>query len=184
VSAREDLAARQASLVAALVSGAPVPPGLDAERVRIASAALLRKRGRSAARAEPELAAALGRSFSAAFAAYATGRPQLSPGGATPRTPRGEPDGKARVPGPQSPGGATPRTPRGEPDGKARVPGPHVGCSADDAGEFARFLLTSEYGRDREVRRIARHITLRRLLHRATRSRTAERAPSPAPLGH
>jgi hypothetical protein len=74
VSARDELAARQASLVAALVAGARVPAGLDAERVRIQAAALLRKRGRSAAHAEPELAAALGQQFSAAFAAYATGR--------------------------------------------------------------------------------------------------------------
>jgi hypothetical protein len=36
-----------------------------------------------------------------------------SPGGATPRTPRGEPDRKDRDPiGPASPGGVTPRTPR------------------------------------------------------------------------
>jgi putative spermidine/putrescine transport system ATP-binding protein len=49
---------------------------------------------------------------------------QSSPGGATPRTPRGEPDGKAMISGtPSSPGGATPRTPRGEPDGKAMISG-------------------------------------------------------------
>ena len=74
--ARDELAARQAALVAALVAGAQVPAGLDAERVRIQAAALLRKRGRSAAHAQPELAAALGRQFSAAFAAYATDRPK------------------------------------------------------------------------------------------------------------
>jgi crotonobetainyl-CoA:carnitine CoA-transferase CaiB-like acyl-CoA transferase len=47
-----------------------------------------------------------------------------SPGGATPRTPRGAPDGRARISGTQpSPGGATPRTPRGAPDGRARISG-------------------------------------------------------------
>jgi hypothetical protein len=140
VSGREDLAARQAALVAALVAGAPPPDGLDAERVRIQSVALLRKRGRSVAHAEPELAQALGREFGPAFAAYATGRPQ-------------------------------------------------AGCTADDAGEFARFLLKSEHARDAEVRRVVRHITLRRLLRRATRpsgfrDRAADPAQSPVPLGH
>jgi hypothetical protein len=49
---------------------------------------------------------------------------QLSPGGTTPRTPRGVPDGKAMVSGTRlSPGGTTPRTPRGVPDGKAMVSG-------------------------------------------------------------
>jgi dipeptidyl aminopeptidase/acylaminoacyl peptidase len=49
---------------------------------------------------------------------------QSSPGGATPRTPRGTPDGRASVSGVQSsPGGATPRTPRGTPDGRASVSG-------------------------------------------------------------
>jgi len=135
LSGREDLAARQAALVAALVAGAPPPPGLDAERVRIQSAALLRKRGRSVAHAEPELAAALGRQFGLAFVAYAAGRPQ-------------------------------------------------EGCSADDAGEFARFVLKSEHARDAEVRRVARHIILRRLLRRATRHRASEDAPASVPMGH
>jgi hypothetical protein len=75
VSAREALAARQADLVAALVADAEVPAGLDAEQVRIQSAALVRKRGRSVALAAPELAAALGADYAAAFADYAAGRP-------------------------------------------------------------------------------------------------------------
>ena len=75
MSARDELAARQAALVAALVGGAGVPAGLDAGRVRIQAAALLRKRGRLVALAAPELAAALGTGFAPAFAAYATGRP-------------------------------------------------------------------------------------------------------------
>jgi uncharacterized protein len=135
VSRREDLAARQAALVAALVAGAPPPPGVDAGRVRIQSAALLRKRGRSLAHAEPDLAAALGRAFGAAFAAYATGQPQ-------------------------------------------------VGGAADDAAEFARYLLRSDHARDAEVRRAARHITLKRLLRRASRHHVAEHPPAAVPTGH
>jgi uncharacterized protein len=134
VPGREELAARQAALVAALLAGAPAPPGMDADRVRIQSAALLRKRGRSLAYAEPDLAAALGRDFSAAFTAYATGQPQAG--------------------------------------------------AADDAAEFARFLLRSEHARDAEVRRAARHITLKRLLHRARRHHAAEHPPAPVPTGH
>ena len=57
MSARDELGARQASLVAALVAGTAVPAGVDAERVRIQAAALLRKRGRDVARTRPELAA-------------------------------------------------------------------------------------------------------------------------------
>jgi hypothetical protein len=72
----DNLAARQAALVAALVAGAEVPAGLDADRVRIQAATLLRKRGRSVAGAQPELALALGESFRTAFAAYAAGRPK------------------------------------------------------------------------------------------------------------
>lgn len=135
MSGREDLAARQAALVASLVAGAPPPSGVDADRVRVQSAAMLRKRGRSLARAEPELAAALRRDFGAAFAAYATGRPQ-------------------------------------------------AGGAADDAAEFARFLLKSEHARDAEVRRAARHITLKRLMHRASRHRDAGHPPAPVPTGH
>ena len=124
MSARDELGARQASLVAALVAGAAVPAGVDAERVRIQAAALLRKRGRGVAHAEPELAAALGKSFGAAFADYARGLPR-------------------------------------------------EGCSADDASAFARYLLSSQYGRDREVRRAARHIAAPRLLSRVARAFTA-----------
>jgi hypothetical protein len=117
VSARDELGARQASLVAALVAGAGAPAGVDAERVRIQAAALLDKRGRGIAHAEPELAAALGGWFGPAFAGYARGRPQ-------------------------------------------------AGRSADDAAAFARYLLSSRYGRGREVRRAARHVVLARLLSR------------------
>jgi hypothetical protein len=140
MSARDELGARQASLVAALVAGAAVPAGVDAERVRIQAAALLRKRGRGVAHAEPELAAALGKSFGAAFADYARGLLQ-------------------------------------------------EGCSADDAAAFARYLLSSQYGRNREVRQAARHIVLARLLSRVSRAtsfrgRATQELSSSVPMGH
>ena len=140
MSARDELGARQASLIAALVAGAAVPAGVDAERVRIQAAALLRKRGRGVAHTEPELAAALGESFHTAFADYARRRPRQ-------------------------------------------------GCSADDAAAFARCLLSSQYGRNREVRRAARHIVLARLLSKVSRStslrgRATQELPPPVPTGH
>lgn len=139
MSARDELGARQASLVAALVAGAAVPAGVDAERVRIQAAALLRKRGRGVARAQPELAAALGMSFGAAFADYARGLPQ-------------------------------------------------EGCSADDAAAFARYLLSSQYRRSREVRQAARHIVRARLLSGVSRAvsfrRAAQELSSSVPMGH
>jgi hypothetical protein len=71
---RGELEARQRELVAALVAGAEPPGGLDRERVRVQAAALLRKRGRGVAHAQPELAAALGKGFWDAFGSYARGR--------------------------------------------------------------------------------------------------------------
>ena len=140
MSARDELGARQASLIAALVAGAGTPTGVDAERVRIQAAALLAKRGRGVAHAEPELAAALDKSFGAAFADYAR------------------------------------RLPR-------------EGRSADDAAAFARYLLSSQYGRSREVRQAARHIVLARLLSRVSRATTfrgrgTQQLPSSVPMGH
>jgi hypothetical protein len=141
MSARDELGARQASLVAALVAGAAVPAGVDAERVRIQAAALLHKRGRGVARTGPELAAALGKSFGAAFADYAR------------------------------------RLPR---EGRS---------ADDDAAAFARYLLSSQYGRNREVRQAARHIVLARLLSRVSRATTfrgrgTQQLPSSVPMGH
>ena len=140
MSARDELGVRQASLVAALVAGAAVPSGVDAERVRIQAAALLRKRGRGVAHAEPELAATLGKSFGAAFADYARGLPRK-------------------------------------------------GRSADDAAAFARYLLSSQYGRNREVRKAARRIVLATLLSRVShatsfRGRATKELPSSVPMGH
>jgi hypothetical protein len=69
------LADRQADLVAALTSGAPVPGGFDARLVEIARVALLRKRAGEVARAWPALAAAHGREWHRAFASWAATRP-------------------------------------------------------------------------------------------------------------
>src|SRR5215469_11645131 len=76
-SARADgeLAARQLSLVAALVAGGASPAGVDPERVRIQAQALVRKRSRSVARHRPELVAELGGDFWPAFQRYAAADP-------------------------------------------------------------------------------------------------------------
>jgi hypothetical protein len=68
------LAQRQAELVAALVAGAPVPPGFDGARLGVAQRALLRKRSGEVARAWPLLAAAAGDTWHRDFAAWAAGR--------------------------------------------------------------------------------------------------------------
>jgi len=70
-----ELAARQLSLVAALVAGGTPPAGVDPERVRIQALALVRKRSRSVARHRPELAANLGADFWPAFQRYAAADP-------------------------------------------------------------------------------------------------------------
>lgn len=49
-SERDELAARQLSLVTALVAGGPPPVGVDPERVRLQALALLSKRFRSVVR--------------------------------------------------------------------------------------------------------------------------------------
>ncbi|GAA3764572.1 hypothetical protein GCM10022225_58260 [Plantactinospora mayteni] len=69
------LADRQAALVAALVAGAPLPPGFDARLVGVARSALLHKRAGEVARHWPLLAAGHGRSWRAVFAAWAAERP-------------------------------------------------------------------------------------------------------------
>jgi len=69
------LAQRQADLVAALVAGAPDPPGFDPRLLAAAREALLRKRAGEVARAWPVLAAALGSRWPAEFMAWAAGRP-------------------------------------------------------------------------------------------------------------
>ena len=69
------LAERQAVLVAALATGAPVPPGFDARLVHAARKALLRKRAGEVARVWPMLAASFGASWQAVFADWAATRP-------------------------------------------------------------------------------------------------------------
>ncbi|WP_203783831.1 hypothetical protein, partial [Asanoa ferruginea] len=70
-----DLAARQAALVAALTSGAAVPPGFDPRLVGMAQDALLRKRAGEVARAWPMLATAQGDRWPAVFIEWAAARP-------------------------------------------------------------------------------------------------------------
>ncbi|MEV6601149.1 hypothetical protein AB0M36_30495 [Actinoplanes sp. NPDC051346] len=69
------LAERQAALVAALTSGAAVPPGFDARLVEVARVALLRKRAGEVARQWPDLAAALGPRWTSEWATWAATRP-------------------------------------------------------------------------------------------------------------
>jgi len=68
------LAERQAALVAALVAGAPDPPGFDPARLAVARRALLRKRAGEAAKHWPVLAASLGSRWSTVFAVHHVGR--------------------------------------------------------------------------------------------------------------
>ena len=65
------LAARQLALVSALVAGAAPPAGMAEDRVHIQAQALLRKRARSVARHQPDVAASLGDGFWPAFERYA-----------------------------------------------------------------------------------------------------------------
>ena len=76
-SARTDdeLAARQLSLVKALVADGVPPAGVDPGRVRAQALALVHKRSRSVARRRPELAASLGADFWPAFQRYAAADP-------------------------------------------------------------------------------------------------------------
>ena len=73
--ARRRLAALEAELAWALAGGGPAPEGFDAERMRLASGALVSKRARAAARAWPGLAAALGERFETEFSAFARATP-------------------------------------------------------------------------------------------------------------
>ncbi|MEU6718530.1 hypothetical protein ABZ897_44300 [Nonomuraea sp. NPDC046802] len=77
--ARERLAEAQASVVAALVAGAEVPPGFDPGRMRAQAASLLSKRRAIVARIRPDAAAAAGPDLAAEFAAYAGSRGEPPP---------------------------------------------------------------------------------------------------------
>ncbi|MEH0984292.1 hypothetical protein [Micromonospora sp. CPCC 205556] len=69
------MAARQAALVAALVAGAPTPPGFPPGPVEAARVALLRKRAGEVARHWPLLAAGLGDAWWVTFRDWAADRP-------------------------------------------------------------------------------------------------------------
>lgn len=72
---RQTLAQRQASLVAALVSGAPVPDGFDPVRVQATADALLRKRAGEVGERWPTLRAQFGPEWTLAFSQWARGMP-------------------------------------------------------------------------------------------------------------
>ncbi|MFY1671996.1 hypothetical protein ACN27G_18785 [Plantactinospora sp. WMMB334] len=69
------MAERQSALVAALVAGAPLPPGFDARLAGVTRAALLGKRAGEVARHWPLLAAGLGARWPGEFAGWAADRP-------------------------------------------------------------------------------------------------------------
>jgi hypothetical protein len=72
---RRELAARQATLVAALVTGTDVPAGVNAGRLAAARRALLRKRAGEVAASWPLLAASLGHEWTPSFVEWAAGHP-------------------------------------------------------------------------------------------------------------
>jgi hypothetical protein len=69
------LADEQSALVAALVSGRPLPAGFDPERVRVARDALLHKRSGEVAAVWPVLAASLGPQWTVRFREWARDHP-------------------------------------------------------------------------------------------------------------
>ena len=79
-AARERLAHAQAELLGALVAGAPVPPGFDAERVRVQADALVAKRREVACLVAPGLASTVGPRFRELFDAYARVAPKPAGG--------------------------------------------------------------------------------------------------------
>lgn len=75
--AGEELATRQAELVAALVAGAADPPGFDPARLDATRRALLRKRAGEATTVWPMLAASFGKRWTAVFAEHRSGHPPV-----------------------------------------------------------------------------------------------------------
>ncbi|MFI5805853.1 DUF692 domain-containing protein [Streptomyces sp. NPDC051561] len=75
---RQRLALAQTALLAALVSGAPVPEGFDGPRLRVQSRALTAKRAGIVAKVAPELPRILGEDYRKAFFGYALSRPLRS----------------------------------------------------------------------------------------------------------
>ncbi|MGW0668402.1 DUF692 domain-containing protein [Streptomyces sp. NPDC002746] len=72
---RDRVAVAQASLLSALVAGAPVPEGFDHQRLGVQSRALAAKRADVVAKVAPELPEILGPDYRDAFLAYARTRP-------------------------------------------------------------------------------------------------------------
>lgn len=72
-----DLARRQAELVAALVAGGPDPEGFDPARLAATRRALLRKRAGEAAKAWPMVAGAFGERWPTVFAQHRSGHPPV-----------------------------------------------------------------------------------------------------------
>lgn len=71
---RSDLARRQAELVAALVTGAPVPVGFDERLIGVAAAALAAKRAGEVAARWPMLRLHFGPHWTAEFQKWSAGR--------------------------------------------------------------------------------------------------------------
>ncbi|MEN9797782.1 MAG: hypothetical protein RL653_1478 [Pseudomonadota bacterium] len=74
-ASRRELAEAQAALARALLEGGPVPPGFDEARIRAVAESLAHKRLHAAARAWPQLSAALGTAWAARFAEHCAPRP-------------------------------------------------------------------------------------------------------------
>lgn len=75
---REELAARQAELLEALLSDGAAPSGFDAERLRVEAGVLRDKRRRLVAYLRPDLPEALGERFGPLFDAYAAKHPKTT----------------------------------------------------------------------------------------------------------
>ncbi|WP_027935128.1 hypothetical protein [Amycolatopsis thermoflava] len=76
MSSREDLAARQAELLRALLAGGPPPAGFDSGRVAAEVLALRAKRRNIVADLRPDLFRTLGDRFRPLFDAYAEATPR------------------------------------------------------------------------------------------------------------
>ncbi|MFJ1733760.1 DUF692 domain-containing protein [Streptomyces sp. NPDC088254] len=74
-AARQRLALAQAALLSALVAGTPVPEGFDRVRLGVQSRALAAKRADVVAKVAPELVSILGTEYRSAFVGYAQRHP-------------------------------------------------------------------------------------------------------------
>jgi len=75
-AARNRLAGAQIELVAALIAGAPPPPGFDPVRLRAQADALVAKRREVVAKLRPDLVRAAGAQFRDRFDTYALAHPR------------------------------------------------------------------------------------------------------------